>query len=140
MAFYIADGKEKNKVPLYCSSDAWSAGAIVAYSSGVYAGINATTGQGGSTAFIGISVAAVTTGNTGEVELFDSHIVVADYTTAGTKTSFGATDIGTVFDMSSAKSGKIHPDYTSGGFFLLTGYDNTSKKAYGRIIKPARYI
>ena len=59
-------------------------------------------------------------------------ILEVDYNPSATLQTFAVTNLGTQYDMvADATTGEqfIDPDDTTGGFLVLVGYDNRSKKA-----------
>jgi hypothetical protein len=89
----------------------------------------ANAGAPADTYFVGISNQAQTIATAGdplEVTLALPDVVFrAPFTNAGTKKTFTNADIGTAFDLLSTDNGVIDPDDTTGGAWIVVGFDNT---------------
>lgn len=65
----------------------------------------------------------------------------ADVYQGGVTDVFADANIGTAFDMVvSTNEMAIDPNDTTGGFFVLTGYNNDTQKCYGRIALADIYL
>jgi len=57
-----------------------------------------------------------------------------DYDPTATKQTFAVTDLGTQYDLVQIGNEMfVDPDDTTGGFLILVGYDNSTKKAYCKL-------
>lgn len=100
------------------------AGDLLAITSGLVGPISAA-----DTGVIGIAGADAVSGAKVQVNLINGGSVVRVPFTGTTKTTLGAADqFGTKFDWD-ATNKKLNLDDTTGGMFLVVGYDNTKKTA-----------
>lgn len=90
-------------------------------------------GAAADTAFVGIANESLTPATNGEmieiVQALANVVFRVDYV-VGTKTSLTNADIGTAFDLKSTALNKIDLDDTTGGAWIVVGYDNDHDKAY----------
>lgn len=91
-------------------------------------------GAAADTAIVGIANESVTpTAAQEAVEVILAYpdvVFKVDFTNAGTKKTMANADIGTGFDLLSTDNGVLDPDDTTGGMWMLVGYDNTNLKAF----------
>jgi hypothetical protein len=90
---------------------------LIVSSSGAYPAAAAHSGQ----TILGVTCEAQAT-TSGLVPFYgiNGAVLEIDFLTTGTKTSFTAANLGTLYDMV----------VTAGGFLFLVGYDNDKAKAY----------
>jgi hypothetical protein len=110
------------RVPI---SGGCSAGNLIVVSSGTFA-----VAEDAPTAatVVGIAQETVDNGAICSVELVNQRLVAADYV-GSSKTSLANADLGKVFDITDDQ--EVNLDDTTGGVFLVVGYDNDRKLAYG---------
>jgi len=101
---------------------------LIISNSGAYPAAAAHSGQ----TILGVTCEAQDT-TSGLVPFYgiNGAVLEIDFTTAGTKKTFTAADLGTLYDMVVTSGDMVlDPDDTTGGFLFLVGYDNDKAKAY----------
>lgn len=107
------------------------AGQIVVNDSGAIA---AATGAQTDAAVIGLCVETSTSGGTCKFVPISNIVLEMDVDRTGSKTTFAAADLGTLYDMSVSSTNQfIDPDDTTGGWLKLVGYDNDRGVAFAMV-------
>ncbi len=92
------------------------------------------TGAQTDASILGLCIETTTSGGTCKFVPISNIVLEIDVNTSGTKTTFAAADLGTLYDMSvSSNDQMIDPDDTTGGWLKLVGYDNDRAVAFAMV-------